>query len=163
MYNAKDFGALGDGSTLDSQAIQKAIDTCFAAGGGTVYIPEGQYLCGTMHLKTNVHVCLDKGALILGSQNREDFDPYEENPTNSEFQDRSHSYFYHSLFHADGADDIALTGYAALSVDKQTTFLTPASMAAVRTFSVPKTLVLTASMGKNSHDGTCFNAAAWNI
>lgn len=116
MYNAKDFGALGDGSTLDSQAIQKAIDTCFAAGGGTVYIPEGQYLCGTMHLKTNVHVCLDKGALILGSQNREDFDPYEENPTNSEFQDRSHSYFYHSLFHADGADDIALTGYGKIDM-----------------------------------------------
>ena len=116
MYNAKDFGALGDGSTLDSQAIQKAIDTCFAAGGGTVYISEGQYLCGTMHLKTNVHVCLDKGALILGSQNREDFDPYEENPTNSEFQDRSHSYFYHSLFHADGADDIALTGYGKIDM-----------------------------------------------
>ena len=58
---------------------------------------------------------------------------------------------------------IALTGYAALSVERQTTFLTPASMAALRTFSVPKTLVLTASIGKNSQEGTCFKAAAWKV
>ena len=58
---------------------------------------------------------------------------------------------------------IALTGYAALSVDRHTTFLTPASMAAVSTFSVPMTFVFTASMGKNSQDGTCLSAAAWNM
>ncbi len=116
MFNAKDFGAFGDGKALDSQAIQKAIDACSAAGGGTVYIPEGKYLCGTMHIKTNVHVWLDKGALILGSQNREDFDPYEEDPANSIFQDRSHSYFHHSLFHADKADDIALTGFGKIDM-----------------------------------------------
>ena len=55
---------------------------------------------------------------------------------------------------------MALTGYAALSVDRQTTFLTPASIAAFRTFSVPMTLVLIASIGKNSHEGTCLSAAA---
>ena len=82
MFNVKDYGALGNGQALDSVAIQKAIDACSQAGGGTVYIPEGKYLCGTMHLKSNIHVWLDKGALILGSLNREDFDPYEENPTN---------------------------------------------------------------------------------
>ena len=55
---------------------------------------------------------------------------------------------------------IAFTGYAALSVERHITFFTPASIAAVNTFSVPNTLVFTASTGKNSHDGTCFNAAA---
>ena len=55
---------------------------------------------------------------------------------------------------------IAFTGYAALSVDRQTTFLTPYSIATDNTFSVPNIFVLTASRGKNSHDGTCFNAAA---
>ena len=58
---------------------------------------------------------------------------------------------------------IALTGYAALSVERQITFLTPSSMAAVRTLSVPRTLVLTASSGKNSHEGTCLSAAAWKM
>ncbi|MBQ9802009.1 MAG: right-handed parallel beta-helix repeat-containing protein [Clostridia bacterium] len=116
MFNPKDFGAMGDGIALDSKAIQKAIDACFEAGGGTVYIPEGKYLCGTMHLKTNVHIWLDKGATILGSKNREDFDRYEEDAANTEFQDRSHSFFHHSLFHADGANDIALTGFGKIDM-----------------------------------------------
>ena len=116
MFNVKDFGALGDGIVLDSPAIQKAIDACEAIGGGTVYIPEGRYLSGTIHIKTNVHVWLDKGAVILGSKNPDDFDPYEENPSNAQFQDRSHSYFYHSLFHADNADDIALTGFGKIDM-----------------------------------------------
>ena len=58
---------------------------------------------------------------------------------------------------------IALIGYAALSVDRQITHLTPASIAAVSTLSVPITLVCTASIGKNSQDGTCFSAAAWKM
>ena len=58
---------------------------------------------------------------------------------------------------------MALMGYAALSVERQTTFFTPASMAAVNTLSVPSTLVRTASMGKNSQLGTCLSAAAWKI
>src|SRR5699024_45009 len=55
---------------------------------------------------------------------------------------------------------IALIGYAALSVDKQITFFTFSLIALCKTFSVPKILVFTASIGKNSHEGTCFNAAA---
>ena len=61
MFNIKDFGAVGNGIVLDSPAIQDAIDAAYGAGGGTVYIPEGRYLCGTMHIRTNVHVWLDKG------------------------------------------------------------------------------------------------------
>ena len=116
MFNVKDFGAKGDGIALDSKAIQKAIDACFEVGGGTVYIPEGKYLCGTIHFKSNIHVWLDKGATILGSTNRLDFDPYEEDAANTEFQDRSHSYFHHSLFHADNANDIALTGFGKIDM-----------------------------------------------
>lgn len=58
---------------------------------------------------------------------------------------------------------MALIGYAALSVDRHMTHFTPQSIATSRTLSVPITLVLTASIGKNSHDGTCLRAAAWNI
>ena len=116
MFNVKEYGALGNGVALDSKAIQKAIDACAVAGGGTVYIPEGKYLCGTMHFKSNVHVWLDKGATILGSTNRLDFDPYEEDAANTEYQDRSHSFFHHSLFHADNANDIALTGYGKIDM-----------------------------------------------
>lgn len=116
MYNVKDFGAVGNGISVDSVAIQRAIDYCETIGGGTVYIPEGKYLCGTVHLKSNVHVFLDHGATVLGSKNPDDFDPYEEDAANTEFQDRSHSYFHHSLFHADSAEDIALTGFGRIDM-----------------------------------------------
>lgn len=115
MYNVKDYGALGDGKSLDSGAIQRAIDACAEAGGGTVYIPEGSYVCGTMHIKSNVCVHLDLGATIYGSTNPNDFDPYEV-PTNNLYQDRSHSFFHHSLFHADGETHIALTGLGTIDM-----------------------------------------------
>ncbi len=116
MFNIKDFGAVGDGVTLDTLAIQKAIDACSADGGGTVFIPKGNYVCGTIHMKSHVHVLFEKCAVILGSKNVEDFDPLEENPANSEYQDISHSYFQHSLFHADNVEDIALTGFGKIDM-----------------------------------------------
>lgn len=67
------FGALGDGQTLDSPAIQAAIDACAAQGGGTVYLPAGQYLTGSLFLRDNICLHLDAGATILGSENPEDY------------------------------------------------------------------------------------------
>lgn len=116
MYNVKDFGALGNGENLDSLSIQRAIDECAENGGGTVFIPAGTYVCGTMHFKSHVHIMLEKGATILGSKNVADFDPLEENPSNDTYQDRSHSYFHHSLFHADSVCDIALSGYGIIDM-----------------------------------------------
>ena len=51
FYNVKDYGAKGDGKALDSKAINKAIDAAAKNGGGTVYIPAGNYLSGAIHLK----------------------------------------------------------------------------------------------------------------
>ncbi len=67
FYNVRAFGAVGDGQTLDSPAINKAIDACAAAGGGTVLFPAGTYLCGSIHLKSNIHLLIDAGATILGA------------------------------------------------------------------------------------------------
>lgn len=119
MYNVKDYGAVGNGKTLDSTGIQKAIDACSENGGGTVFIPAGKYVCGTMHLKSHVHILFEKGALILGSKNIKDFDPLEENPSNNIYQDLSHSYFHHSLFHADNVNDIALTGFGTIDMQSE--------------------------------------------
>lgn len=66
IYNVKDFGARGDNQTLDHEAIQAAIDRCSADGGGTVLIPAGNYLCGTIHLKSNLDLHLEMGAKIHG-------------------------------------------------------------------------------------------------
>jgi len=96
-YNIRDYGATGDGKTLDSPAIDKAIDDCAASGGGTVYFPAGTYLSGSIHLKSNIHLFLDAGSVILGaSQEMKAYDPAEPVDPNG-FQDGGHSFFHNSL------------------------------------------------------------------
>lgn len=73
VFNVSDFGALNDGSTLNTAAIQKAIDECSAKGGGTVVFAAGKYLTGSLFIKNNVFLKIDKGAEILGSQDLKDY------------------------------------------------------------------------------------------
>ena len=73
VFNPRQFGAVGDGVSLDSAAINAAIDACTMAGGGMVYCSPGKYLCGTVVLKSNVTLYLDAGAVILGSTNVKDY------------------------------------------------------------------------------------------
>ena len=72
-FNVREHGAVGDGQTLDSPAIQTAIDACSARGGGTVHLPAGQYLTGSLFLRNNISIHLDSGAVILGSENPDDY------------------------------------------------------------------------------------------
>jgi type 1 glutamine amidotransferase len=65
--NVKEHGAIGDGQALDTDAIQKAIDACASAGGGTVVVPKGQFLVGTVLLKDNVTLHVDEGAELRGT------------------------------------------------------------------------------------------------
>ena len=67
ILNIRTFGATGDGTTLDSPAINRAIDAAAAAGGGTVYFPAGVYACYSLRLKTHVSLYLDAGATILAA------------------------------------------------------------------------------------------------
>jgi len=61
------FGARGNGKTMDSPAIQRAIDKCAGSGGGRVIVPPGTYLCATIVLKDNVTLSIQKDALLLGT------------------------------------------------------------------------------------------------
>src|SRR5687767_8913035 len=73
IYNIRDYGAKGDGKTLNTKAIQLAIDKCFSENGGTVLIPAGEFLSGTLELKSNVTIHLSAAAKLLGSPKREDY------------------------------------------------------------------------------------------
>ena len=74
IYNILDFGALGDRRTNDAPAIQRAIDACTAAGGGTVLLPAGNtYLSGTIILKSNVELHVERGAVLQTSPNLSDY------------------------------------------------------------------------------------------
>ena len=73
IYNIRDFGAKGDGKTLDTAAIQAAIDACNKDKGGTVLLPAGDFLCGTIELRSNVILHLSAQGRLLGSPRREDY------------------------------------------------------------------------------------------
>jgi polygalacturonase len=73
VFNVRDFGAKGDGKTLDTQAIQKAFDACGKAGGGTVRFPPGVYLSQPVTLRTRTTVLLEAGATLLAHTNHADF------------------------------------------------------------------------------------------
>ncbi len=78
IYNVSDYGAIGDGVTLCTTAIQQAIDDCASKGGGIVQFNTGIYLSGSIFLKSNVILDISKGVQISGSQN---IDDYTEIPT----------------------------------------------------------------------------------
>ena len=73
VVDVRDCGAVGDGKTLATEAIQKAIDRCAAQGGGTVRLPEGTWLSGTIYLASRVTLSLEAGATLLGSRNPDDY------------------------------------------------------------------------------------------
>jgi polygalacturonase len=72
--NVRDCGAVGDGAATDTQAVQAAIDRCAASGGGVVVVPAGgRYVCGSLFLKSGVTLRVEKGATILGSEEKGDY------------------------------------------------------------------------------------------
>jgi DNA sulfur modification protein DndE len=72
-FNIARYGAKPDGQTLNSKAINQAIDLCNAAGGGTVRVPAGLWLTGPIVMKSNVNLHLEKGALLQFSRNHDDY------------------------------------------------------------------------------------------
>lgn len=110
VYNVRDYGATGDGKTLDHVAINRAIDACNEQGGGQVVLPAGTYLCGSIHLKSNVDLHLTPGARILASP--ASMKAYDESEAfgGPEYQDGGHTYFHNSLIWAEGQSNISITG-----------------------------------------------------
>jgi polygalacturonase len=110
VYNVRDFGATGDGKTLDSPAIDRAIAAAAETGGGTVHLPAGIYLSGSIHLKSNIHLYLDAGATILGApQEMNAYDPPEPFEGTA-YQDGGHTYFHNSLIWGENLKNISITG-----------------------------------------------------
>ncbi len=70
-----DFGAIADGKTDASEAIQKAIEACSMAGGGKVVVPEGEFSTGPIHLKSNINLHMEKGSKLLFSTDPKDYLP----------------------------------------------------------------------------------------
>jgi polygalacturonase len=101
-FDVRDHGAVGDGKTLDSDAIQRAVRACAAAGGGTVHLPAGTYLCRPFELLSRVTLHLEAGASILGSPRLGDY--------TVEGRDASGESERAGLVTARGAERVAIVG-----------------------------------------------------
>lgn len=74
-FDVTKYGAIGNGKTINTKALQNAIDACFKNGGGTVLVPTGVFVTGTLNLKNNVNLYLHSGAVLKGSANINDYIP----------------------------------------------------------------------------------------
>jgi polygalacturonase len=114
-FNVRDYGAVGDGKTLDSPAIDKAIAAAAEAGGGTVLVPAGTYLSGSIHLQSNIHLVIDAGATILGAP--QDLNAYDETEpfTVGGYQDGGHCFFHNSLIWGENLTNVFITGHGMIN------------------------------------------------
>jgi polygalacturonase len=119
-FNVRTYGASGDGKTIDTPAINRAIEAVAAAGGGTLVFPAGTYLCFTVHLRSKVDLYLSQGCTILGADspkpgeatgyNGGTYDAAEPNEPWDAFQDYGHSHWRNSLFVGDSIAHFAILG-----------------------------------------------------
>lgn len=113
-FNVRDFGAKGDGTHIDSPAINAAIDAAATAGGGTVYFPAGTYSSYSIRLKSNISLYLDHGAVLKAAvpTEKEHYDLPEDNW--STYQDFGHSHWKNSLIWGIGLHDITIQGFGLI-------------------------------------------------
>ena len=111
-FDVTAFGAKGDGKSLDTPAINKAIDAAAAAGGGTVYLSAGTYRCFSIRLKSNVALYLDQGATILAADPSDKDGQYDAPEPNQwdQYQDFGHSHWHNSLIWGENLENISILG-----------------------------------------------------
>ncbi len=120
IFDVRKFGATGDGKTLDTQAVNRAIEAAAAAGGGVVFFPAGTYLCFSIRLKSQVHLYLGQGSTILAADspkpgeqtgyNGGTYDAAEPNTAWDAYQDYGHNHWHNSLLWGEDLHDLSITG-----------------------------------------------------
>jgi len=120
LFNVRTFGATGDGKTVDTPAINKAIEAAAAAGGGTVVFPAGTYVCFSIRLKSHVDLFLAQGSIIEAAESPKPgettgymggtYDAAEPKTAYDAYQDYGHNHWHNSLIWGEGISDISITG-----------------------------------------------------
>lgn len=111
FYNVRDFGAKGDGKTIDSPSINKAIEAAAKVGGGTVIFPAGTYASYSVRLKSNICLQLEAGAILLAAfpENGIGYDAAEPSEF-TKFQDFGHSHWQNSLIWGENLENVTICG-----------------------------------------------------
>ena len=120
MFDVRTYGATGDGKTVDSPAINRAIEAATAAGGGTVRLPGGSYLSFSIRLRSHVELHLEAGANIIAADspkpgettgyNGGTYDPAEPKTAWDAYQDYGHNHWHNSLIWGENLENCAITG-----------------------------------------------------
>ncbi|MEA3187716.1 MAG: hypothetical protein QOD99_1546 [Chthoniobacter sp.] len=112
FFSVKTFGAKGDGKSLDTDAVNAAIQAAHDTGGGTVQLPAGSYLCFSIHLQSNVALYLNQGATLVAAEPAENFGSYDLPEPNQwdKWQDFGHSHFHNSLLWGENLENVSITG-----------------------------------------------------
>ena len=120
LFDVRAFGATGDGKTVDSPAINKAIEAAAAAGGGTVFFPGGNYICFSIRLKSHVDLYLSQGCAIIAADSPKPgettgymggtYDAAEPKTAWDAYQDYGHNHWHNSLLWGEGISDFSITG-----------------------------------------------------
>ncbi|MBW4028159.1 MAG: glycoside hydrolase family 28 protein [Acidobacteria bacterium] len=120
VFDIRSYGAVSDGKTLATAAINAAIEAAAQAGGGTVYLPGGTWLSFSIHLKSNVELYLAQGCRLLAADSPlpgqttgyqgGTYDPAEPNTTWDAYQDYGHNHWHNSLLWGEDLHDLAITG-----------------------------------------------------
>lgn len=114
-FNIKDFGAKSDNSTINTKFIQRAIDSCSVSGGGTIYVPAGVFVTGTLELKSNINLYLEAGAVLKGSADINAYKSYQ-SPT---FNSPAH----YGIIYAHKATNVSISGQGAISGNEEAFFI----------------------------------------
>jgi polygalacturonase len=104
-FDVNAYGAIGDGTTPATGALQAAIDAAANAGGGTVYVGSGRYVTGTLHLRSHVTLELDAGATLLGSEDPNDY-PLVRSKWEGEGVRLNHA----ALIYGEGLENVTIAG-----------------------------------------------------
>ncbi len=148
-----------DGKTLNTGAIQQAIDMLSAAGGGTLTFRAGTYLTGTIRLKDNVTLQLDAGAVLLGSPDLKDYPE-----TRVSFPTMIEAFFRHHLIFAEGAHNIAITGQGRIDGQGGAPgFARSSTKAPERYMNRPSLIRFVDCTGVRLRDARIENAAFWVV
>ncbi|WP_158788316.1 glycoside hydrolase family 28 protein [Granulicella sp. L46] len=120
LYDVRRYGATGDGKTVDTPAINRAIEAVASAGGGTLLFPAGTYVCFTIQLKSKVDLYLSPGCTILAADSPKPgeatgynggvYDPGGPAQPWEGYQDYGHNHWANSLFYGEGINNFSITG-----------------------------------------------------
>lgn len=115
--NIRDYGAKGNGKTLNTKAINDAIQACAAQGGGTVVVPAGTFLTGTIRLQSYVDLHLDQEAIIKGVSKLEEYQPYIPTKEMGEYDNADKYNWNRALILGTGVEDVTISGPGTIDGD----------------------------------------------